>query len=160
MSVAVLNHLFDLAAHCLGYNPFSENLRAAPGDAACRAYGAAGGGLVIVQALNAKVAFYGKILAVIILHRPKRAGFQTLFAADTKRLVNKHHTLSASGYGLDRTGIFTGCVGTVVTVNGKIVRGIFNYAYQPGTDAQLMLLFAGNFTGMAAHAFFFIKHQR
>jgi len=155
----MITHLFDLATHSLDHDPFGENLRAAPGDAACRAYSAAGRGLVIVQALAAKIAFYSKLLAVIVLHRPEWTRFQTLFAADTKRLVNKHHTPFVSGYGLDRTGIFTGCVGTVVTVDGIIIRGVFNYAYQSGTDAQLMLLLAGHFTGMTAHAFFFIEHQ-
>ena len=63
------------------------------------------------------------------------------------------------GDGQFRTGLGTGRIVTMVTEQRPEERRPFKHPDHSRADAKPVLLFAGHFTSMAAHAFNLVKHQ-
>jgi len=80
----------------------------------------------------AEVTFHGYLFAFMILHRPKGAGLETGFTTDAQIFLYPHDAIGITDNGRIRTGLGTEWSGTMVTINGKITRGLFHYPDQPG----------------------------
>jgi hypothetical protein len=103
------------------------------------------------QPMQAQVALDRDLPLVFKLHGAEGTGFQAFSASDAKIIVNENNTLFISGNRLHRAGLLAGGFGTMVAINGDVIRAFFKHPHQSRSHAQTVFLFAGNFTGMTAH---------
>jgi len=132
---------------------------AAETDAAGRAYPHAGRTHFCRQAIDAKIALDSNLLFVIKLHGAERTDIHTFPTPDAPIRVDQHDALFIPGNCLYRTGLSAGRFCTMVAINGKKIRTLFDHPDKPRSHPQFVLLLAGNLTGMASHASFFIEHH-
>ncbi len=130
-------------------------------DTAAGAGSHAGRGRPSRQSIQAQVAVLGHLLLIVKLHYLQGTGVNTVPAAITQLLIHQDDTVLSFGYGVYRTGIFTGRLAAVNTMahgipelqfTGYLPRVFSGNPYPSWPNGQIMFLLAGYLTGGAAHA--------
>ena len=120
-----------------------------------RAYQTACGSFPGFYFFQTKAALDRNLIFAVELHCPKGTGLQTFPAADACFFIDEHDTLFVPLNCPNRTYLFTGGICAVMTVDRQKGRTFFNNPDQSRSYTKVVLLFAGNLTGMATATVFF-----